>query len=78
MALLNRCSRQPIRQVHFWQKEIPAGTPIQNILSNQIFATEDYSGEDWWLQLEVTEVDTDKQEFDSLVNSFQSLLTLVS
>jgi len=68
---------QPTRQVHFFKKEIPEGTPIQNFLSEVIYTTEDYSGERLFLQFEVVEVDNDQSELEGIVNPLKNLVSVL-
>jgi hypothetical protein len=70
-------SQQSIRQVHFWEQEVPQATPIHNLLSNTAFATKDFVEESLWLQFEITEVDTDHRELDGIVSTFKTLVDVL-
>lgn len=65
-----------VERVHFYEEEVKAGTPIKNLLADTVFLTDDYNGEDrLWIELGVTEVDTDTGEREAVVKGFQSLVT---
>jgi hypothetical protein len=67
--------KQEIQQVHFWEPEIPEGTLIKDLLSDTIFATEDYSGEALRIVFQVVEVDTDQR--DDTIASIKNVISRV-
>jgi hypothetical protein len=63
-----------VDRIHYYEEGVPKGEPIGNILSNTVFVTDDYNGEDkLWLELDVTEVDTDSGERKAAVAAFSTL-----
>jgi hypothetical protein len=63
-----------VERIHFFEEEIPKGRPIQNILAENIFLSEDYNGTDkFWLEIEVLEIDADTGERKAALKAFQSL-----
>jgi len=63
-----------VERIHFYEEGIPKGTPIRDLLANNVLVVDDYNGEDRvWLELNVVEVDTDTGERKLALNAFQSL-----
>lgn len=55
----SRMNHQPdVQRLHFFEKELPVGTPIRNTLADNVFLCDDYRGEKLWLKLNMVEVDT--------------------
>lgn len=63
-----------VQRIHFYEEEIKVGQPIQNIFSNNIYATEDYPGSRLWLKINVVEIDKDTGERKALIDAFSSLV----
>jgi hypothetical protein len=65
-----------VDRIHFYDKEISTGDPIRSMFADNIFTTDDYSGNDKLrIELNVLEIDTDSEERKMLTSAFQSLST---
>jgi len=63
-----------VERIHFYQDEVPKGQPIRNMLADNMYVADDYSGSDrFWLELNVLEIDTDTGERKAAMNAFRSL-----
>lgn len=67
--------QQPlVDRIHFFEKEVEKGEPIQNLFANSVYVCDDYNGDDrLWLELNVLEIDSDTGERKAAANSFHSL-----
>lgn len=80
ILVLSRSSlgeRPQIERVHYYEEEIPTGTPIRNLLAESVHVCDDYNASDrLWLEMNVVEADSvAKADRDALVSAFQSLAT---
>jgi hypothetical protein len=65
-----------VERIHFFEEEVPKGHPIQHMLADNVFVTDDYNEIDkLWLELSVVEVDTDTGERKAALKAFQGLAT---
>lgn len=71
-------SRPLVERVHFYEKDIPLGEPILNLLSENVFLSDDYSGnERLWLEIDILEIATNDGDRRAVVNVFQELVGAV-
>jgi len=76
--LLTTCSSlgeaPKVQRVHYYAEEIKPRTVLKNFYGETMFACDDYSGTDrLWLEIKVSEVDTDTGERKALTNAFSKL-----
>ncbi len=63
-----------VQRVHYYAEEIKAKTVLKHFYGETMFVCEDYSGTDrLWLEINVSEVDTDTGERKALTNAFSKL-----
>lgn len=66
--------RPVVQRVHYYEDDLPARTVIKDFIAETMFVCDDYSGTSrLWLEVNITEADTDTGERKGLVSGFTSL-----
>ncbi len=64
-----------VERVHFYEEDIRPGNIISDLFANNVLIVDEYSGQErLWLEINITEVDTDDRERQATINAFRGLV----